>query len=84
MPRSGSVSSASLPEMAAVARWTDPVAFARVTAGRWSGWPAAASVEEEARKIRRANEIEEGVGRERWPETEWVYRSPLRPPLKSA
>ena len=65
-------------------RWTDPVAFARVTAGRWSGWPAAASVEEEARKIRRANDIEEGAGGERWPETEWVYRSPLRPPPKPA
>ena len=74
----------AFPEMPTADRWTDPVAFARVTAGRWSGWPPAASVEEEARKIRRANDIEEGAGGERWPETEWVYRSPLRPPPKPA
>ena len=70
--------------MAAEDRWTEPVAFARVTAGRWSGWPEPASVEEEARKIRRANEIEVGAGRRRWPDTDRVYEPILRSPPKPA
>ena len=69
---------------AAEHRWTEPVAFARVTAGRWSGWPEPANVEQEARKIRRANEIEAEAGRPCWPDTDWVYEPILRPPPKPA
>lgn len=58
-------------------RWSAPVSFARVENGRWMGWPKPANKMEEARMIRRANEIEEAAGRDRWPGTEWAYEPSL-------
>lgn len=55
-------------------RWTDPVAFFTVKAdGRLGGYPVPKSEVDEARVIRRLNEIEIENGRMPWPNTEWAY-----------
>ena len=55
-------------------RWTEPVAFYTVKVdGRLGGYPIPESDVDEARVIRRLNEIEIENGRMPWPNTEWAY-----------
>ncbi len=68
-------------EKAHVRRWTEPVGFFSVDAnGRYSGWPEPESIENEARMIRRGNEIEIQNGRMPHPNTEWAYAPGFRDP----
>ncbi|MDE2660716.1 MAG: hypothetical protein OXI45_10955 [Acidobacteriota bacterium] len=61
-------------------RWSRPVPLWNVRGGRLVGDPIPANHTAEARIIRHLNERETSNGRERFPDTEWAYKKPSRPP----